>query len=235
MTVLVLTPIEEEFAALTEELTSLGLPSSSGSYGRISGRSYADGALFVAQGGLGKAQFGIQTQHLLDRIDGVSLAVCAGTAGGLAPELAIGDVVVGTSTVEHDFNFVLTSNPLPRFEGYGLHVRGLRIVAGTLRENFEIHFGTIASGDEGIADGARARELKESTGAVAVAWEGAGGARAARFSDVPFLELRGISDDSNDEAVTQFDENIPFAMKNVAFVVRGILEMPLTLLTGLAI
>ena len=72
---------EEEFTALTEELTTLGMPSSSGSHGRITGRSYADGSLFVAQGGLGKAQFGVQTQHLLDHIKDVRLAVCAGTAG----------------------------------------------------------------------------------------------------------------------------------------------------------
>ena len=228
MTVLVLTPIEEEFAALTEELTSLGLPSSNISHGLISGRSYADGSLFVAQGGLGKAQFGVQTQHLLDHIDGVSLAVCAGTAGGLAPELAIGDVVVGTSTVEHDFNFALTSNPLPRFEGSEPHVRRLRSLAESLGEDFDLHFGTIASGDEGIADEARARQLRESTGAFAVAWEGAGGARAAKFSNVPYLELRGISDNANNEALTQFFENIPTAMKNVAFVLHRMLDMPST-------
>lgn len=226
MTVLVLTPIDEEFAALTEELSNLGLSSSSGSHGRISGRIYADGALFVAQGGLGKAQFGVQTQHLLDHIDGVSVAICAGTAGGLAPQLAVGDVVVGTSTVEHDFNFALTSNPLPRFEGSAPHVKGLRAIASSLRVDFKMHFGTIASGDEGIADATRARQLWESTGAFAVAWEGAGGARAAKFSDVPYLELRGISDKADDEALTQFFENIPTAMKNVALVVRSVLDMP---------
>lgn len=228
MTVLVLTPIEEEFTALTEELSSLGLPSSSGSHGRISGRSYADGALFVAQGGLGKAQFGVQTQHLLDSIEGVSLAVCAGTAGGLAPELAIGDVVVGTSTVEHDFNYVLTNKPLPEFDGSEPHVKRLRSLADSLQEGFELHFGIIASGDEGIADATRARQLRESTGAFAVAWEGAGGARVAKFSDVPYLELRGISDNANHDAMTQFFENIPSAMKNVAFVLHRILDMPLT-------
>lgn len=227
MTVLVLTPIEEEFTALTEELTSLGLPSSDATHGRISGRSYADGSLFVAQGGLGKAQFGVQTQHLLDHIEGVRLAICAGTAGGLAPGLAIGDVVVGTSTVEHDFNFALTSNPLPKFDGSEPHVKRLRSLADSFRKNFEMHFGTIASGDEGIADAARARRLRESTGAIAVAWEGAGGARAAKFSSIPYLELRGISDRADDEAITQFFENIPSAMKNVAFVLHRFLDMPL--------
>ncbi len=228
MTVLVLTPIEREFTSLTEELTSLGLPSSSVSHGQISGRSYADDSLFVAQGGLGKAQFGIQTQHLLNSIDGVSLAICAGTAGGLGPGLAIGDVVVGTSTVEHDFNRAFSKRPLPSFEGSIPHVRELGSLEVPLQEGFALHFGLIASGDEDIADVVRARQLRESTGALAVAWEGAGGARAAKFSNVPYLELRGISDKADDDAPTQFFENIPSAMKNVAFVLHRILEMPMS-------
>ena len=226
MSLLVMTPIEREFTSLTEELTSLGMPSSSATHGRISGRSYACGSMFVAKGGLGKAQYGIQMQHLLDQIDGVGLAVCAGTAGGLAPELAIGDVVIGTSTVEHDFNFALTSNPLPSFEGSEPHVDLLRAHAGSLREDFSMHFGIIASGDEGIADEARAIQIRESTGAFAVAWEGAGGARAAKFSNVPYLEIRGISDSAIDEALTKFFENIPSAMRTVALVLSKILETP---------
>lgn len=228
MTVLVVIPLEEEFRALADELSSLGLQSSGGSYGRISGRRYADGSLFVALGGFGKAQFGVQAQHLLDHMEGVSLAVCAGSAGGLAPGLAIGDVVVGTTTVEHDFNFAHTTNPLPKFEGSEQHLRRLQDLVPPIRAGFEIHFGAIASGDEGIFDTARAREINESTGAIAVAWEGAGGARAAKFSSVPFLEIRGISDNASEEALTHFVENIPSAMKNVAFVLHRILDMDLT-------
>ena len=58
----------------------------------------------LAQGGLGKVQFAITTQHLLDNLADPSLVVCAGVAGSLTKSARVGDVVVGTATVEHDFN-----------------------------------------------------------------------------------------------------------------------------------
>jgi len=58
--------------------------------------------IILAQGGHGKTQFGIQTQHLLDLIPNISLLICAGAAGGIARFINIGDIVVATSTVEHD-------------------------------------------------------------------------------------------------------------------------------------
>ena len=110
--------------------------------------------------------------------------------------LAVADVVAATATVEHDFNRVLSPRPLPSFEGHPHHLSILRAIADTL-DSFNVHFGPVASGDEGIANVARAKEIHEATGAFAVAWEGAGGARAAQFSGVPYLELRAISDGAN--------------------------------------
>ncbi len=114
MRILALTPIENEFDSLTEALERLGLESRERSVGRLSCRSYLDGDLIVAPGGLGKAQFGIQTQHAIDRLPDPELIVCAGTSGGLRDDLRIGDVVVATETVEHDFKWGMNSKPLPR-------------------------------------------------------------------------------------------------------------------------
>ena len=68
----------------------------------------------------------------------------------------------------------------------------------------------------------RIRELIDSTGALVVAWEGAGGARAAQLSDIPFLEIRGISDGAGENAFEEFWANIPIAVGNVAAIVREI-------------
>ena len=52
--------------------------------------------------------------------------------------------------------------------------------------------------------------------AVAVAWEGAGGARACAFSDVPFVEIRGITARADDRAPADFRANLNIAMANLA-------------------
>ena len=225
MRILVLTPIENEFDSLTQALEKLGLDSRERSAGILSCRSYLGGNLVVAPGGLGQAQFGIQTQHAIDSLPDVDLIVCAGTAGGLRDGLGIGDVVVATETVEHDFKWGMKSKPLPRFPGAQAAIAALETNLPTTERHFSLHFGIVASGDEGIADSKRAHELQRDTDAIAVAWEGAGGARAASFSNLPFLEIRGISDGAGDEAPSEFESNLPHAMRNVAVIVLSLARL----------
>jgi len=111
---------------------------------------------------------------------------------------------------------------LPTFAGDAKLIEALRGVAELGNLPCNLRFGGIASGDEGIASEKRIRELVESTGAMVVAWEGAGGARAAQMSGLPFLEVRGISDGAGENAFEEFWANIPIAVRSVAVVVREI-------------
>lgn len=224
MTVLVVTPIDEEYEAFKNALAEFGHEGADRAVGRLTAREYDGGEIVLAQGGLGKAEFGVRTQHLIDSLDAISVVVCAGTCGRLDDTLSVGDVVVGAETVEHDFNrgMALIKLPLPTFEGDAKLIEALRGVAERDALPCNLRFGGIASGDEGIASERRIRELVESTGAIVVAWEGAGGARAAQLSGLPFLEIRGISDGAGDNAFEEFWANIPIAVGNVAAVVREI-------------
>ena len=172
--------------------------------------------LTIALGGLGKVQFAVQTQYLLGS-DTWGLIVCAGAAGALTDDVAIGDVVVATETVEHDIRKV--GRPLmPRFIGDNATVELCRTRLPMLA-GFRVHFGGIASGDEDIVDTQRRQECRLATGALAVAWEGAGGARACAFNQVPFLEIRGIVDKADRSGPRDFTLNIRIAMQNVAATV----------------
>ena len=225
MTVLVVTPIPEEYAAFKTAMADFGHSGEERTIGRLTATAFDDGKFIVAPGGLGKAQFGVQTQHLIDNLDNIGVVVCAGTCGRLDDTLSVGDVVIGTHTVEHDFNrgMALIKLPLPTFEGAAGLIEALQGVSERGALPCNLRFGRIASGDEGIASEKRIRELRESTGAIVVAWEGAGGARAAQLSGIPFLEIRGISDGAGENAMEEFWANIPIAVANVAAVVR---ELP---------
>ena len=226
MRILALTPIKEEFDSLTRTFDSLGFVRYERSTGRLPFVSYLGGRLVVAPGGLGKAQFGIQTQHAIDILRDRDMVICAGSAGGLSDDLKIGDVVVATETVEHDFKWgILSGKPLPRFPGDRKSIAVLENEVPMMEESFDVHFGIVASGDEGIVDSERARELRRDTGAVAVAWEGAGGARAADFSNLPFLEVRGISDGAGEDATSEFEANLPGAVHNVAMIVLSLTRL----------
>jgi adenosylhomocysteine nucleosidase len=172
----------------------------------------------VVPGGLGKVQFAVQTQHVLDLGRDWDVVICAGVAGALVEGLAVGDVVVATETVEHDVRNRFGPPLLPRFSGAATIIQSLRDVKPP-PNTFSLRFGPIASGDEDVIAVERQKELRLSTGALAVAWEGAGGARACQFSGVPFVEIRGLTDSANSSAATDFAANLEAAMRNVATVI----------------
>lgn len=173
----------------------------------------------LAVGGHGKVHFALRTQSLILELK-PKLVVCAGACGSLSPDVRPLDVVVAERTIEHDFKLRFIKKPEPTFDGDGAVVARLKKEFAIRAGDFAIHFGVIASGDEDVIDPERARELRQQTGALAVAWEGAGGARAAILNGVSYLEVRGVTDGANTEAPASFKENLSYAMKNVATVLR---------------
>src|SRR6516164_11183647 len=93
---------------------------------KIEAAHVRDWRALVAPGGHGKTQFAVQAQYLIDRFPSMGFVICAGAAGSLAPELSVGDVVVGTETVEHDYRVLFATRPLPRFPGHGPSIDALR-------------------------------------------------------------------------------------------------------------
>jgi adenosylhomocysteine nucleosidase len=210
--------MQQELDFLVQACAKRGIPAIESSAGRLPIVQFPDLDMILARGGVGKAQFAVQTQHLLDSCVNLQLVICAGAAGALADDLFVGDVVVATSTIEHDYGNKFTSRPFPRFEGSESAIDVLRGVSPS-SGSFQVHFGPIASGDEDIVDKERRAIVRHSTGALAVAWEGAGGARACAFSNVPFVEIRGVTDTADDDAPADFRTNLELAMTNVAALI----------------
>jgi adenosylhomocysteine nucleosidase len=182
-----------------------------------------DWRALVTPGGHGKAQFAVQAQYLIGQFPAAQLLICAGAAGSLAPELSVGDVVVGTESVEHDYRLLFATRPLPRFPGHGPSIDALRRSAQGI-SGFHVAFDVIASGDEDVVTSQRAQSIRDQTGAVCVAWEGSGAARAALFNGIGSLEIRAVTDAADKEAPQRFDANLPVAMANLGSLLRLWLE-----------
>ena len=217
MKILVVIPTQEELEFFLQACRSQGYQTQDITIGKLIITCFPALGVAVAYGGLGKTQFAVQTQHLIDmaRWD---LVICAGAAGALVNSLSVGDVVIATESVEHDIRNRFGQPILPRFGG-AEKVLGICRQAFQTESLLHVHFGPIASGDEDVVDSERREAIQIQTGAFAVAWEGAGGARAAQFSGVPFLEIRGVTDSANSTAACDYDLNLKKAMHNVAHVV----------------
>ncbi len=210
--------MKEELDLLLHSCTTTGLPAESAMIGKLPVVQLTDLGIVLAQGGLGKVQFAVQTQHLLDTCSDWDLVVCAGAAGALADNVSVGDVVVATITIEHDYNNKFSERALPTFDGARAAIADLKSVSRSAN-GFSVHFGPIASGDEDVVETDRKRVLHESTGALAVAWEGAGGAKACAFNSIPFVEVRGVTDTADHNAASDFEQNLEVAMSNLATLI----------------
>jgi adenosylhomocysteine nucleosidase len=214
--ILVITPLQKEYDGLYHSLSTLDLKSHTERIGRLNVHCFPEIDVTLAVGGHGKTQFGIQTQHLLDHAK-FDLVICAGAAGALAPVVSVGDVIIATSTLEHDYNNKFSEHPKPRFAGDVKSIEQIKAL-DLSDANFKVHFGIMAGGDEDVIEVTRGAELRELHDALAVAWEGVGGARACAFSDVPYLEIRGATDTANHEAPIVFYINLKIVMKNIAYL-----------------
>jgi adenosylhomocysteine nucleosidase len=214
---LVITPLKSEFLHLTSVLVRRGYEGRPDLIGAVPLMDFPELNIVCAVGGHGKVQFGIQTQFLLNRFPEVQRVFCAGAAGGLSVVKTF-DVIVASRTIEHDYTERFDPSPLPFFQGCQDTIEELRAKACKADFPFAVHFDVVASGDEDVVSIERASELHGRTQALAVAWEGAGGARACLFNTKPFIEVRGITDVADNRAPVDFRENLRQAMENVVSV-----------------
>ncbi|MBM3644610.1 MAG: 5'-methylthioadenosine/adenosylhomocysteine nucleosidase [Alphaproteobacteria bacterium] len=235
-------------SALPEELAHLA--DESGGRTEIAGIAFRQGviagrpAVFV-ECGVGKVNAGIATAYLLERFGCAGLMFC-GVAGGLDPALGVGDVVVGTSNLQHDYGaeqedgflaFQPGVAPLPGVErrpGYRLApplVERLRAAAGGLAleplpesvgvgaRRPTLHFGGIVTGDSFINRDATRERLHREFGAQAVEMEGGAVAQVAhRLGDVPFVNVRCLSDLAGATSHLDFRAFLPIAARTASLV-----------------
>lgn len=211
--VLLITPMSKERALLAHALAVLGYDHHVEPVGRLDTWSYPKLGVRLVVGGHGKTQFAVHTTHLLQHALAVSFVLCGGASGSLADHVGVGDLVAATETVEHDYTERFAIEPLPRFPGDPhvlTHLNQLSL------DTCRLHHGIVASGDEDVVDSVRAREIAAKTGALCVAWEGAGAARACRFAGVPFVEVRAVTDAADKSAAVDFERNLAVAMGSLA-------------------
>ncbi|MDJ0954288.1 MAG: 5'-methylthioadenosine/adenosylhomocysteine nucleosidase [Acidimicrobiia bacterium] len=178
---------------------------------------------------------------------GVGAVVFGGVAGGLRPEVDIGDVVVADRLVQHDFDAsplfaryvvpslgkalieadsTLTEQLAAAAERYIATRAGREIVDvpnGMFRvTEMKLHRGLIASGDRFISNLAEAGSLLgQFPDVLAVEMEGAAVAQVCAERRVPFAVFRSISDRSDQDADVDF---MSYVSSVAAPLTAGIVE-----------
>ena len=161
---LIVVPTKFEIDCFLDGCKNLGLNQKESVLGKYKVIEFPQINTGVALGGLGKVQFGVQTQYLIHQEDVPNAVLCVGAAGALSEELSLGDIVIATETVEHDIKNKVGRPLIPRFRSNEIIVNEFEKMAEKKR-SFKLHFGAVASGDEDIMDDSRKKELRSRTGA----------------------------------------------------------------------
>ncbi len=172
------------------------------------------------------------TASVLIQQFGVNRIVFTGVAGGLAPGVQVGDVVVADEFLQHD----LDASPIfPRYEVplYGVSrfatdaALTARLATAVQRAlpGVKVHRGLVVSGDRFVSTTGESRTLQAALpDALAVEMEGAAIAQVCHDFGIPFAAVRTISDRADDAAhgdFLQFIEEV--ASRHSAAIVEALL------------
>ncbi len=174
----------------------------------------------LAAAGMGKVNTGLVATLLADRFRCHTI-VFTGVAGGLDPQMQIGDIVVADRVVQHDFGVIEDErlapyqpghvpfiNPTARF-GYlvepelidrvkrrleGFTLPPLPAAAGGTGAPARISYGTVLTGDQYVHCESTRTRLHNEFGGLAIEMEGGALAQVCEAFDIPWLVIRAVSD-----------------------------------------
>lgn len=228
MTTLVLGALEEEIADVRAAMQHTQ-EKKAGIYtvlcGMIGGQE-----LYISKCGVGKVNAAAAASAILTAFPQIDRVINTGVAGGIGKGLHRGDVVVGTQTVQHDFDATADGKRKGQIEGFDSEFFAsdpalcASMAQALSAEKIVFTAGVIASGDRFVADKATAEKIAAEFGAAACEMESAAIAQVCALYRVPFLPLRAISDGGDDDAIQSFYEFLHAAAANNARAIIRFLQ-----------
>ncbi len=174
----------------------------------ISGITFTKCKLFgkdtvIAQGGIGKINAALCTEAMILKYQ-PDIIINIGIAGSLSAKLAIGDIVIASDVCQHDYD----TSAIGDIVGFIPEINAIKIpadktaiskfssVVADLGINYQI--GTIASGDQFVANDVQKEYIISQFDAIACEMEAAGVGLVCALNNTPFAILRALSDSADE-------------------------------------
>ena len=187
--------------------------------------------IILVQCGVGKVNAARVTQILIDKYN-VGAVINLGAAGSANDELNIGDIVIGSRLVQHDFDITAFGHEKGYITKFGVFVESNKELIDKMKKvmervshnEFRIKIGTIASGDIFCTDLKMKNKIREKFNAEAIEMEGAAVAQVCKLNNTPFIIIRSISDSPNGSNNITFVEFLELASKRCADILEEYLR-----------
>ena len=218
--------------AMDEEVASLKSAVENPQISVIAGMEFCKGKLddadvVIVQCGVGKVNAGV-CAHTLINIFGCTKIINTGVAGSLDARIDIGDIVVSTDAVQHDFTAEAVGFAKGEIPYTGLYAFP---ADETMRESaveaahaaapeVQVFEGRICSGDQFIASKEQKDRIITDFGGLCCEMEGGAIAQVCYLSNTPFVIIRAISDKADDSEEMNYELFKEKAAERCAAIVR---------------
>jgi len=174
----------------------------------------------IAYSKIGKVFSALTASTMIQKFNCDTL-LFSGVAGGINPDLKIGDLIIANKLSQHDLDITAFGHPHGFVPGGNIFVKtndklNQIALAVAKQNNIKIIEGTIATGDQFVCDIQRKQFIESTFKADALEMEGASVAVVCDALDVPCLILRAISDTADMEAEFNFEEFLQKSANNSA-------------------
>ena len=183
--------------------------------------------IILTESGIGKTNAARTTQILIDCYKPEAI-FNIGVAGGIAKNLKVGDIIISTSLVQHDFDITAFNHPKGYIPNIGNTIpidNNLLNTTKTILDTNNISYkeGVIASGDIFCTKESMATKINTQFKALCVEMEGASIAQTAYLSKTPCLVIRSISDCPDNNNKVTYEEFLETSSNKVAQIMYAIL------------
>ncbi|MBP0960530.1 MAG: 5'-methylthioadenosine/adenosylhomocysteine nucleosidase [Oscillospiraceae bacterium] len=175
--------------------------------------------------GIAKVNAALCAQVLIDNFK-PDAVINAGIAGGMDSSIKVCDIVVSNEVLPHDLDLHFLKD-YPPYCGIFKADKNLIDTAVKIctKQGVKSFVGRIVSGEAFITDTAVKNGIKDKFDPFAVDMESAAVGHCAYLNEVPFVSVRCISDNADDEGAMSFDEFEKIAARRVADVVLEMVEV----------
>ncbi|PLR87682.1 5'-methylthioadenosine/S-adenosylhomocysteine nucleosidase [Bacillus sp. V33-4] len=221
--------------AMEEEVTILRDKISGQHQETIAGCEFTSGLMngadvILLRSGIGKVNAAMSTSILLEKFN-PDFVINTGSAGGLNPDLNVGDVVISTDVRHHDVDvtaFGYEYGQVPQLPAsFEADSELIEIAENCAKEieGAQVVTGLIATGDSFMSDPERVQAISQKfTDLQAVEMEAAAIAQVAYQFNKPFVVIRSLSDIAGKESNVSFDQYLQKAALNSANLVMKIVS-----------
>lgn len=181
--------------------------------------------------GVGKVHAAICTQTLIMKYN-PDFIINVGVAGGISPNIQIGDIAVANGVVQHDYDISSFPNR-KKGEIAGIDLVEIKttkwitdkiLVCSSSVSPVKTHTGTILSGDQFICSPQKLTELQNEFGGIACEMEAGSIGQVCYVNKKEFGIIRSISDHADNSSNIDFDKFIKSSSKNAAAILSGFIK-----------